>query len=77
MEAVLRVLVHPGGKQRVLILDRGGGSFGYREERFSEEPDELCWLPQRQLPVCVCDSPETAEWEARSAIDWLDAILAR
>jgi hypothetical protein len=34
MAAVLRVLVHPAGKRRVLILDRGGGRFGYQEERF-------------------------------------------
>jgi hypothetical protein len=75
MEAVLRVLVHPAGKQRVLIVDRGGGRFGYQEERFSDHPEELCWLPQRQSPLCVCDSPETAEREARAAIDWLRSAL--
>jgi hypothetical protein len=76
MHAVLRTLVHPGGKRRVLILDLGGGRFGYQEERFSDEPEELCWLPQRQFPVCICDSPETAEREARGAIEWLGALSA-
>jgi len=77
MAAVMRVLMHPDGKRRVLIVDRGGGRFGYEEERFSDEPDELCWLPQRQFPLCVCDSPETAEREARAAVGWLMALSAQ
>jgi hypothetical protein len=71
MMTVLRVLTSLDGKRRVHIVDRGGGRFGYEEEYFSDDPDERCWVPLPQYPVTICDSPETAEREARGCVTWL------
>ena len=68
MRAVLRTLMHPGGKRRVILVDRGGGRFGYEVEHLD---DEAGWEPQRQRPLCICDSVATAEREARADVSWL------
>lgn len=61
----------PDGKNRVLIVDRGGGRFGFDEEYFSEDPDERCWVPLPQYPLTICDTAESAEREARASVDRL------
>ena len=68
---IVRTMTSPEGKRRVLIVDRGDGRFGYDEEYFSDDPDEKCWVPLRQFPLTIRDSPESAEREARGCVDWL------
>ena len=67
----VRTFTSPDGKRRVLIVDRGGGRFGYNEEYFSEDPDEMCWVALPQYPLTICESAESAEREARGCVDWL------
>jgi hypothetical protein len=65
------ILYDSTGKRRVRIVHRGSGRYGYDEERFSDEPLEMCWVPIPQMPLVVCDSPEAAERDARGQIPWL------
>jgi hypothetical protein len=44
MERVVKILSRPEGKRRVLIVQRSGGHYGHEEERFSDEPNEMCWF---------------------------------
>ena len=67
----LRTISHADGRRRVHIIDRGDGTYGYREEYFSGDPDERCWVSLRQFPLTVCDSAERAEREARAGVPWL------
>ena len=71
VRTTIRILRHPDGKRRVLIVDRGGGRYGYEEEYFSDEPLEMAWLSLPQRPLTICDSPELPEREARGAVAWL------
>ena len=57
--------------RRVTIFRREAGSFYYQLEHFSEHPLELCWIPNRQLPIGVYESEGKAEHEARANVDWL------
>jgi hypothetical protein len=61
--------------RRVAILRREPGSFYYQLEHFSEQPLEMCWIPNRQFPVGIYESEEKAENEARSNVDWLKDAL--
>jgi hypothetical protein len=59
------------GKRRVVIFRRESGSFYYVLEHFSVHPLEMCWIPNRQLPIGIYESKERAENEARANVDWL------
>jgi hypothetical protein len=69
---ILRTFTHPDGRRRVAIVDRGGGRFGYEFELLDEE---VGWCPQRQYPLCVCDTEVIAEREARAAFPWLGEVV--
>lgn len=71
MWEALRTLYSPDGRERVHIVRRSNGSFGFEEEYFSDHPSEMCWCSRTQLPLCICDSAETALREARSRVLWL------
>jgi hypothetical protein len=60
-------------KRRVEIFERDDGSFGFEEQRFSDEPLEMAWIPvgKPPRPNCHCDTEERAVFEARGRIDWL------
>jgi hypothetical protein len=58
-------------KRRVIILQREDGSFGFEEQRFSDEPLEMCWIPFGRYSVCHCDTAERALVEARGRVTWL------
>src|SRR6185436_805365 len=58
-------------KRRVLIIRRDDGSFGFEEERFSDEPLEMCWISFGRYSVCHCDTAERAVIEARGRVSWL------
>jgi hypothetical protein len=73
-DCVIKLLYHPDGKQRVLIVRRSNGAYGFEEEKLSDEPGEMYWLPLSQVPLCICDSAATAEREARNSVAWLKAL---
>jgi hypothetical protein len=58
-------------KRRVVVFRRDDGSFGFEEERFSDEPLESAWIPFGRYSVCRCDTAERALVEARSRVPWL------
>ena len=70
-EKVIKTIPHPNGTQRVLIVGRDSGFFGFEEEYFSSEPLEVAWVRLPQKSFSICDSPEGAEREARGRIKWL------
>ena len=57
--------------RRVAIFHRESGTFYYQLEHFSGHPFEMCWIPNRQLPIGIYESEEKAENEARANVDWL------
>jgi hypothetical protein len=81
MERVLKILYDSSRKRRGLILQRSNGSFGFEAEELMNVYDEelgkrlgeqrTFWSRSTQNPLTICDSPETAEREARSHIEWL------
>ena len=71
MSEVIETLTSRDGQERVHIVRRSNGSFGFEEEYFSTHPLEMCWCSRPHHPLCVCDSSETARREARSRVDWL------
>ena len=74
-ETVLRTIVDPPGKQRVLIVRRENGNFGWEVEHWSDEPFEFCWIRRRQYPFSICSSEEIALREALGRVEWLAAAL--
>jgi hypothetical protein len=65
----LETIYDASRKRRVIIFQRDDGSFGFDEERFSDEPLEMAWLPYDR--DCRCDSVERALSEARGRVPWL------
>jgi len=68
----LETIYDDSRRRRVIIFQRGAGSFGFDEERCSDEPLELAWLPYGR--DCLCDSAERALSEARGPVPWLAEI---
>jgi hypothetical protein len=71
MGEIIQTIYSPDGDERVHIMRRANGSYGFEEEYFSAHPAEMCWCPRRQMPLCICDSAETAFREAQARVDWL------
>ena len=69
---MLETIYDDSRKRRVIIFQRDDGSFGFDEERFSDEPVEMAWLPYGR--DCRCDSAERALSEARGRVSWLAEI---
>jgi hypothetical protein len=59
------------GLQREVIVRNNSGTFTYAVEYFSDEPLEMCWIPQESSHVGIYDTAERAEVEARAGVDWL------
>jgi hypothetical protein len=57
-------------RKRVVFYANADGTFGFREECYSHEPLEECWLP-RLWPDSRADSLDTAIAEATSRVAWL------
>lgn len=68
---VIDTLQHESGKLRVIIFQRSDGSFGFEDQRYSDDPLEQCWIPRGRYSVSYCDSAERAVSEARGRVDWL------
>ena len=71
MWEIIETIYGPDERDRVHIVRRTNGSFGFEEEYFSTHPTEMCWCPRYRHPLCICDSVETARREARARVDWL------
>jgi len=68
---LIKTIVRPDGKRRVLIYERSDGDFEFEEQKFSDDPLEMSWMPISRRRKSTCDSAETAEREARDRIEWL------
>src|SRR5437868_738327 len=66
----LPIFFNADRSRRVLILWNSDGTFGFREERWSDEPLENCWIPSR-WPNSHCNSVKTAVLEAVGRIKWM------
>ncbi len=71
MRSVVNELVARHGKRKVQIFRREDGSFGFEALRFSDDPQELCWIPDGRFSECFAEDEQTAEFEARGRVDWL------
>jgi hypothetical protein len=65
-----RFAYSPDRTSRVVIYPNADGSFGFRDEVWSDEPTERCWVP-RLWPDSHCDTVESAMREAAARIEWL------
>ena len=72
MGEILESLYSSDGRERVHIVRRGNGSFGFEVEFFSDYPTEMCWCSRSQFPLCICDTHEAALREARARVNWLN-----
>jgi hypothetical protein len=72
-ERILKTFTRPDGRRRVVILRRADGCFGFREDRRFTTPSGSKWGPLIRYST-ICDSAETAEREARAAVDWLNRV---
>jgi hypothetical protein len=72
MNAV-QTLYDDAKKRRVVVMRNEDGSFGFEEQRFSDEPREMAWIPVgvAPRPNCHCDTAERAAQEAHARITWL------
>jgi RDD family protein len=71
---VVKIIMRPDKKRRVLICRREDGRFSFFEEqRLTDLNDEPRWRPYTSFEA-VCDSAETAEQTARAAIGWLSLM---
>jgi hypothetical protein len=57
------------GKWRVSVFERPNGTYGLAWEFYSDDPDELCWIPDMRQPETFCPDLETAKREARDRIE--------
>jgi len=67
-----RVIYDSDRKRRVRVIGLLDGSYSFIEEKFSDEPLEMSWIPQtyrRSQPIC--SSVEIALREARGRVEWL------
>jgi hypothetical protein len=65
----IQTIYNDSRKRRVIIFQRGDGSFGFDEEHFADEPLEMAWLPAGY--DSHCDTAERALLEARGRVAWL------
>jgi hypothetical protein len=68
---ILKEFVAADGKKKVQIFQRNDGSFGFESLRFSDDPMEMCWFPDGRFSVCIAESQEIAEREARGRVEWM------
>lgn len=64
----LQVLYDSTKKRRIVIFQRANGSYGFEEQRFSDDPHEMAWIPQCKDATSICASAELALAEARGRI---------
>lgn len=62
-------------QRRVNIFQRENGTFYFQEERLSHQEFEQSWISIRQSVASFFDTQETAVYEAKGRIDWLNDLL--
>jgi hypothetical protein len=69
----IQIIYDTDKKRRVIFFESDDGSFGFEEQRFSDEPLEMAWIPvgKPPQPNCHCDTAERASSEARGRVAWL------
>lgn len=70
-----QTFIDASGKRRCTVFASGDGTYSFLEEKFSDDPSEMCWLPatsQRSRPICA--SFEIALREARGRVEWLREV---
>ena len=68
---IVKELVASDGTRKVQIFQRENGTFGFEALRFSDDPLEMCWIPEGRFSLCFADEVQIAEREARDRVDWL------
>ena len=68
--AVIKTIEHPDGTHRVHIYCHDG-SYGFGEEVWADDVECWCPLGGKGYSVCITDSAERAEAEARGRVRWL------
>ncbi len=58
-------------KRRVVIFQRQDGTFGFVEDRYSDDPYEQCWIEQTGYSESFCDTLETVRREVFGRVRWL------
>jgi len=53
---IINILQHENARLRVVIFQRRDGTFGFEEQKLSDDPLERCWIPAGQYSECVCQS---------------------
>lgn len=64
----------PKGERRVYLIARSDGLFSFWGEYFSNDPEEMCWLPEN-VRGGKYDSEETAVKEIHAAYPWSRNLL--
>lgn len=72
-QTIERVLPGPDGTQRIVIFRRASGTFGFRVERFADDPLERAWLPVPGYVESFADSADAAADEALARVRWADS----
>jgi hypothetical protein len=67
----VRIITDSTGLRRVVIYHREAGTFGFEEQRFSDVPEERCWLSVGRRSEAVCPTEELAVREAQGRVSWL------
>lgn len=73
----LRLIYSADRRCRVCVFQRLDGTFGFREERFSNEPHEQCWIPVGRHTESFCSSEEVVLRESIGRVPWLQEMVAR
>jgi hypothetical protein len=67
-------VIYDADRKRRVIISGSPAGYGFVEEHFSDDPIEMCWIPQtHRHSVPICSSFEIALREARGRIEWLAA----
>lgn len=67
MRTVVKELLSPDGKRKVVIFRRDDGTFGFESVRFTDDSLERSWIPSGRLSECFARDERTAEAEASQA----------
>jgi hypothetical protein len=67
---VLHSIYSSDRQQRVVFYANADGSIGFREERYSDEPDERCWISGLE-PGSRLENLAAAIAEAACRVAWL------
>ena len=68
----IRTILSADRHRRVVFFRNADDSVGFREERWSADPLELCWVPEI-WPDSHSDCLEIAIREATGRVPWLAA----